>query len=103
MSNGATALVKTLVNAGITTCFTNPGTSEMHFVAALDSAPEMRAVLTLFEGVATCPGGPMQAAMASAASWQSACVVLEVRTKPGDTLRATVSMSDCNCESYCVW
>jgi acetolactate synthase-1/2/3 large subunit len=53
MSNGATALVKTLVNAGITTCFTNPGTSEMHFVAALDSAPEMRAVLTLFEGVAT--------------------------------------------------
>ena len=53
MSNGATALVKTLVNAGITTCFSNPGTSEMHFVAALDSAPEMRAVLTLFEGVAT--------------------------------------------------
>ena len=52
MSNGATALVKTLVNAGITTCFSNPGTSEMHFVAALDSAPEMRAVLCLFEGVA---------------------------------------------------
>ena len=53
MSNGATALVKTLVNAGITTCFSNPGTSEMHFVAALDSAPAMRAVLCLFEGVAT--------------------------------------------------
>lgn len=53
MSNGARALVKTLVNAGITTCFSNPGTSEMHFVAALDSAPEIRAVLTLFEGVAT--------------------------------------------------
>lgn len=51
--NGAHSLVKTLVNAGITTCFSNPGTSEMHFVAALDSAPEMRAVLTLFEGVAT--------------------------------------------------
>ena len=33
--------------------FTNPGTSEMHFVAALDSEPRMRAVLTLFEGVAT--------------------------------------------------
>jgi len=53
MSNGATALIQTLVNAGITTCFTNPGTSEMHFVAALDSAAPMRAVLTLFEGVAT--------------------------------------------------
>src|SRR6185295_66368 len=34
-------------------CFTNPGTSEMHFVAALDSVPEVRAVLALFEGVAT--------------------------------------------------
>ncbi|MDP2369725.1 acetolactate synthase large subunit [Rhodoferax sp.] len=53
MSNGAHALIQTLVNAGITTCFTNPGTSEMHFVAALDSVPEMRAVLALFEGVAT--------------------------------------------------
>jgi acetolactate synthase-1/2/3 large subunit len=41
------------VDAGVTTCFTNPGTSEMHFVAALDSAPELRAVLALFEGVAT--------------------------------------------------
>lgn len=53
MSNGAQALVRTLINSGVTACFTNPGTSEMHFVAALDSAPEMRAVLTLFEGVAT--------------------------------------------------
>ncbi len=34
-------------------CFANPGTSEMHFVAALDSAPQMRAVLCPFEGVAT--------------------------------------------------
>jgi acetolactate synthase-1/2/3 large subunit len=53
MSNGANALIRTLVDAGITTCFTNPGTSEMHFVAALDTVPEMRAVLALFEGVAT--------------------------------------------------
>jgi acetolactate synthase-1/2/3 large subunit len=45
--------MRTLVNGGVTTCFANPGTSEMHFVAALDSAPEMRAVLALFEGVAT--------------------------------------------------
>ena len=53
MPNGAQALIRTLVNEGVTTCFTNPGTSEMHFVAALDSVPEMRAVLALFEGVAT--------------------------------------------------
>ncbi len=51
--NGAQALIRTLVDAGVTTCFTNPGTSEMHFVAALDSVPEMRAVLAMFEGVAT--------------------------------------------------
>jgi acetolactate synthase-1/2/3 large subunit len=50
---GAEALMRTLVDAGVDTCFTNPGTSEMHFVAALDSTPEMRAVLALFEGVAT--------------------------------------------------
>jgi len=53
VSNGAQALIRTLVDAGVTTCFTNPGTSEMHFVSALDTVPEMRAVLTLFEGVAT--------------------------------------------------
>ncbi|MBL0089639.1 MAG: acetolactate synthase large subunit [Ideonella sp.] len=53
MANGAQALMKTLVDAGVTACFTNPGTSEMHFVAALDSEPAMRAVLCLFEGVAT--------------------------------------------------
>ena len=53
MPTGAHALIRTLVDAGVATCFTNPGTSEIHFVAALDSVPEMRAVLTLFEGVAT--------------------------------------------------
>lgn len=51
--NGAQALLQTFVDAGVRTCFANPGTSEMHFVAALDSVPEMRGVLTLFEGVAT--------------------------------------------------
>ena len=51
--NGAEAMIRTLVDAGVTTCFTNPGTSEMHFVAALDAVPEMRGVLGLFEGVAT--------------------------------------------------
>ena len=52
-NNGALALVRTLADAGIKTCFTNPGTSEIHFVAALDAVPQVRAVLTLFEGVAT--------------------------------------------------
>jgi acetolactate synthase-1/2/3 large subunit len=51
--NGAEALLRTLVGAGVDTCFMNPGTSEMHFVAALDRVPEMRGVLGLFEGVAT--------------------------------------------------
>jgi acetolactate synthase-1/2/3 large subunit len=51
--NGATAMIRTLVDAGVDTCFTNPGTSEMHFVAALDEVAQMRAVLGLFEGVAT--------------------------------------------------
>src|SRR5438128_12198937 len=51
--NGAHALLRTLVANGVDTCFTNPGTSEMHFVAALDDVPEMRPILALFEGVAT--------------------------------------------------
>ena len=51
--NGAQSLVQTLANCGVEVCFGNPGTSEMHFVASLDSTPEMRAVLCLFEGVAT--------------------------------------------------
>src|SRR5689334_23518398 len=51
--NGAHALIRTLVGAGVDVCFGNPGTSEMHFVAALDDVPEMRAVLGLFEGVVT--------------------------------------------------
>jgi acetolactate synthase-1/2/3 large subunit len=51
--NGAHALIKTLVDAGVDVCFTNPGTSEMHFVAAVDDIPEMRTILCLFEGVAT--------------------------------------------------
>lgn len=50
---GAEALVRTLVACGVDTAFTNPGTSEMHFVAALDRVPGMRCVLALFEGVAT--------------------------------------------------
>lgn len=51
--NGAESLVHTLIDAGVDTCFANPGTSEMHFVAALDHVPGMRCVLTLQENVAT--------------------------------------------------
>jgi acetolactate synthase-1/2/3 large subunit len=51
--NGAESLVRTFVDSGVDVCFTNPGTSEMHFVAALDRVPGMRCVLGLFEGVAT--------------------------------------------------
>src|SRR6187397_3729778 len=51
--NGAQALMRTFVDAGVDVCFMNPGTSEMHFVAALDRVPAMRGVLALFEGVAT--------------------------------------------------
>src|SRR5215218_5305333 len=51
--NGAESLVRTLVAGGVNVCFTNPGTSEMHFVAALDKVDGMRCVLGLFEGVVT--------------------------------------------------
>ncbi len=51
--NGADALIETLVANQVTTCFANPGTSEMQFVSALDRQPSMRSVLCLFEGVAT--------------------------------------------------
>src|SRR6201993_618762 len=51
--NGAESLVRTLVGGGVNVCFANPGTSEMHFVAALDRVDGMRCVLGLFEGVVT--------------------------------------------------
>src|ERR1700727_2699847 len=51
--NGAESLVRTLVDSGVEVCFSNPGTSEMHFVAALDRVGGMQPVLALFEGVAT--------------------------------------------------
>ncbi len=52
--NGAESLIRSLVGAGVEVCFANPGTSEMHLVQAIDAVPEMRPVLTLFEGV--CSG-----------------------------------------------
>jgi acetolactate synthase-1/2/3 large subunit len=51
--NGAESLIRALVGGGVDTCFTNPGTSEIHLVAALDRMAEVRCVLGLFEGVVT--------------------------------------------------
>src|SRR5918998_396681 len=51
--NGAESLARTLVGSGVEVCFANPGTSEMHFVAALDEVEGLRCVLGLFEGVVT--------------------------------------------------
>ena len=51
--NGAESLVRSLLASDVDVCFTNPGTSEMHFVAALDKVPGMRSSLCLFEGGAT--------------------------------------------------
>src|SRR5271157_4417520 len=51
--NGAESLIRTLLSGGVDVCFSNPGTSEIHVVAALDRITEMRCVLGLFEGVVT--------------------------------------------------
>ncbi len=51
--NGAESVLRTLAASGVRVCFANPGTSEMHLVAALDRVPDVRGVLTLFEGVAS--------------------------------------------------
>ncbi|WP_326489788.1 acetolactate synthase large subunit [Paraburkholderia sp. ZP32-5] len=51
--NGAESLVRTLLASGVDTCFANPGTSEMHFLAALDKVGSLRCVLGLAEGVLT--------------------------------------------------
>ena len=61
LMNGARALLSTLVDAEVDVCFANPGTSEMHFVAALDDVPAMRGVLCLFEGVVTGRRGRVRA------------------------------------------
>lgn len=51
--NGAEKLLQTLIQQGVEVCFTNPGTSEMHMVAAIGKTDGMRSVLSLFEGVCT--------------------------------------------------
>ena len=52
--NSADALLKTLIANGLEVVFANPGTSEMHLVAAIDHHPEIRPVLGLFEGCLDC-------------------------------------------------
>src|SRR5262245_54274585 len=51
--NGAESLIRTALAAGVDVCFSNPGTTEMHLVQALDTVPGLRAVLGIFEGVCT--------------------------------------------------
>ena len=52
--NGAESMLGTLINNGVEVCFSNPGTSEMHMVAAIGKTQGMRSILSLFEGV--CSG-----------------------------------------------
>src|SRR5262252_9519728 len=67
--NGAESLVRTLLGSGIDTCFANPGTSEMHFVAALDKVEGMRCVLGMAETVVTaCADGYARMKQAPAAT-----------------------------------
>ena len=51
--NGAESLVRTLLNCGVTHCYANPGTSEMHLVQAIDAVDDFSSSLCLFEGVCT--------------------------------------------------
>jgi acetolactate synthase-1/2/3 large subunit len=56
--NGAESLIHTLVAGEVDTCFANPGTSEMHFVSALDRVEGVKCVLGLSEIVVTgCADG----------------------------------------------
>ena len=69
---GAEALVRTLIAGGVDTCFANPGTSEMHFVAALDRIPGIRCVLGLQENTVT---GMADGYSASPAARQPRCCI----------------------------
>ena len=67
--NGAESLARTLLASGTDTCFANPGTSEMHFVAALDKVGGMRCILGMAETVVTgCADGYARMASKPAAT-----------------------------------
>lgn len=51
--NGAQALFKALTDAGLDTCFANPGTSEMQLVYEMGRVKDTRAILCLEENVVT--------------------------------------------------
>lgn len=79
--NGAESLVGTLLSGGVDVCFANRGTSEMHFVSALDRIDGMRCVLGLFEGVVTgAADGYYRIAR------RPACTLLHLGPGPGNGL-----------------
>jgi acetolactate synthase-1/2/3 large subunit len=51
--SGADVILASCASVGVKTWFTNPGTSEIYFVAGILKDSKIRAVLCLFEGVAT--------------------------------------------------
>jgi acetolactate synthase-1/2/3 large subunit len=56
--NGAESLIRTLIASGVEVCFANAGTSEIHFVLALDKTEGMRCILGMAETVVTgCADG----------------------------------------------
>ena len=69
--NASDALIKTLINNGLEVVFANPGTSEMHLVAAIDHNPQVRPVLGLFEGVVSgaADGYARMSAFAKSLAW----------------------------------
>src|SRR5438270_1675925 len=84
--NGAECLLRTLTAHHVNTCFMNPGTSEMQFVAALDRVPEMRAVLCLFEGVCAGAADGYARMMASAKAHRAAATLLHLGPGLGNGL-----------------
>ena len=89
---GADLLLRSLAESGVEICFANPGTSEMHLVAAFDTVSSLRPVLTLHESVAIAPGGPSAAATAARPQSPAACAEGIVSTQ-ADTVRASAAMS----------
>ena len=84
--NGAESLVHTLLKSGVDTCFTNPGTSEMHFVAALDRIPGMKCVLGLFEGVVTGAADLQQRCCIAGRGWPTVWPICTMRGVQGRRL-----------------
>ena len=79
--NGAEQLIRTLVAGGIKVCFANPGTSEMHFCAALDRVEGLECVLGLFEGVVT--GAADRVLVASACFGTCSCFAVPLSLSLG--------------------